>query len=183
MSKYQNGKIYKIWNDEYSKCYIGSTCQSLSKRFSAHKSDYKYYIEGKKPVTSTFELFKHYGVENCKIELVENYPCNTKEELLAREGHYIRKDECLNKRVAGRDKKQRYVENKQYYYEKDKTYRINNPEKISEKKHRYWLKHRDRFLSKYECECGSVLSLCHKSKHLKTNKHQQYLQNQNNPHE
>ena len=29
-SKYQNGKIYKITDIGYSKCYIGSTCESLS---------------------------------------------------------------------------------------------------------------------------------------------------------
>ena len=30
------------------------------------------------------------GVENFYIELIENFPCDTVEELRAREGHYIR---------------------------------------------------------------------------------------------
>ena len=41
-------------------------------------------------------------MENCKIELVENYACNSKEELNAREGFYIQNNECVNKLVAGR---------------------------------------------------------------------------------
>jgi hypothetical protein len=31
-----------------------------------------------------------YGIENCKIELVEAYPCENKEELRKREGYWIK---------------------------------------------------------------------------------------------
>jgi hypothetical protein len=47
-----------------------------------------------------------FGIENCKIELIENYPCNSKEELLKREGWYIKVTECVNKMVAGRTKQE-----------------------------------------------------------------------------
>ena len=31
-------------------------------------------------------IFNEFGIENCKIELIENYPCQSKEELFKREG-------------------------------------------------------------------------------------------------
>ena len=52
-------------------------------------------------------------MDNCKIELIENYCCECKEELLRREGHYIRENECVNKLIAGRTKKEYKSENKE----------------------------------------------------------------------
>ena len=34
MDKYQNGQIYTIVDVGFNKCYIGSTCEGISKRFS-----------------------------------------------------------------------------------------------------------------------------------------------------
>ena len=55
---------------------------------------------------SVFEVFNEYGVENCKIELVEKFSCNDKEELHAREGQHQQDCVCVNKRVAGRQRQQ-----------------------------------------------------------------------------
>ena len=42
------------------------------------------------------------GVQHFQIELIETYPCNNKEELLAKEGYYIRTlKPSLNQRIAG----------------------------------------------------------------------------------
>ena len=38
MPDYSKGKIYKITNDLNDDVYIGSTCDTLSRRFSNHKS-------------------------------------------------------------------------------------------------------------------------------------------------
>jgi hypothetical protein len=46
------------------------------------------------------ELFTQYGVENCYIELIELFPCDTKDELTTRENHYIRSLVCVNKQLA-----------------------------------------------------------------------------------
>jgi predicted GIY-YIG superfamily endonuclease len=45
---YKNGKIYAIRSHQTDEIYIGSTTQSLSKRFSNHKSKYKLYLEKKR---------------------------------------------------------------------------------------------------------------------------------------
>ena len=41
VNRYENGKIYKITDVGYNKCYIGSTCESLSKRMERHRKQYK----------------------------------------------------------------------------------------------------------------------------------------------
>eukprot|EP00729_Bicosta_minor_P011501 gene11501-31945_t len=81
MPNYFNGKIYKIVNDNLSICYIGSTVQPLSVRMSAHQGRHK---------SGSFARYKKWGkIEDCKIHLIENYPCKDKHELESRERHFI----------------------------------------------------------------------------------------------
>ena len=91
MVNYQLGKIYTIRSSETVGVYVGSTCDNLAKRFGGHKAVYN----SNKNVSSR-HIFD-YGVENAYIELLENYPCNSKEELHKREGEHIRMMEnCVN---------------------------------------------------------------------------------------
>ena len=84
--KFQNATIYKVVDIGYNKCYIGSTCSSLDPRIEKHISKYKQFIKGKiKDKVSIYDLFNGYGVETCKIELIEYYPCDTRFELRLRE--------------------------------------------------------------------------------------------------
>jgi hypothetical protein len=107
MVNYQDAKIYKIECNETNKIYIGSTClPTLSKRLAHHVADYKRYKEGKtKKYMSSFEVLKN---NNYDIYLLENYPCNNRDELRAKEGEYIKQFECINKNIAGRTKEQFY---------------------------------------------------------------------------
>ena len=79
-NKFKTGKIYKIYNNENNKFYTGSTIKTLNIRLSTHKSDLKC-------------MCRNLGVpiKDCIIELIENYPCNTKKELLWRERFYFDK--------------------------------------------------------------------------------------------
>ena len=77
MNRYEKGKIYKITDVGYNKCYIGSTVETLSRRISRHRTGYRRLLEGKKEGNNTsYSLFEEFGMENCKIELIENYPCS-----------------------------------------------------------------------------------------------------------
>ena len=102
MNRYENGNIYKVADLDFNKCYMGSTTEPLSKRMERHRRLYQRYNETGKVDTRCCSLFDKYGVENCKFLLLEDYPCKTKEELLRREGEYIKKNECLNRCVARR---------------------------------------------------------------------------------
>ena len=101
-NKLENGRIYKITDIGYNECYIGSTVQPLSRRLANHRAKYTLYNKGQHHNVSVFRLFDKYSVENCKIELVEHYPCKDKEELQKREGYWIENTDCVNKCVAGR---------------------------------------------------------------------------------
>ena len=101
MSKYNNGKIYSIKAPD-GECYIGSTIQSLSDRFTNHKSCFKQWLDGKRSKTTVYDLFQKYGPENCNIELIENFSCRSKSELERREGEIIKNTVCVNKVTAGR---------------------------------------------------------------------------------
>lgn len=210
MSKYQNGQIYKIVDLGYSKCYIGSTCEKLYKRFSRHKESYNAYKTGKHRLTSSFILFEESGVENCKIEWIEDYPCNSKKELEAREGYYQQITDCLNKKLAGRTDAQWREENKDVLREKSRIYREEHREELLTKKqyrdeHKHEINEKRREQRKLEpeknreqerqayqrnkavkqrlwtCKCGATMYFSSKAKHLHSSKkHQQYLQNQQN---
>ena len=92
-SIYQKSKIYKICSTKTESVYIGSTYQTLKSRFSGHKSTHK---SGKKKITSS--IIFNYGVEYAYIELLEEYPCNSRDELLKREGELMRTmKNCINK--------------------------------------------------------------------------------------
>ena len=94
MNRYQNSKIYKIYSDLGDKVYIGCTTkQYLSQRMAKHKYDYTYYKKKREDTGFAFVysylMFDEYGVDNCKIELLEAYPCNSIDEIRKREAHYI----------------------------------------------------------------------------------------------
>ena len=82
MNKYNKGKIYKITSPNTEDVYYGSTILSLNKRFRTHKK-----CNSKKIIDAG----------DAKVELVENYPCESKQELLWRERYYIENFDCVNK--------------------------------------------------------------------------------------
>ena len=100
--KYKQGKIYRIVDVGYNKCYYGSTTQNLSSRMSQHRAHYRRYqkIKGCTNV-SVYTIFIEFDMANCKIELVELCPCSNKLELESREGYYIKNNECVNKVIPG----------------------------------------------------------------------------------
>jgi hypothetical protein len=122
MPNYQNGKIYELVDLTNNNKYYGSTVQDLKVRKSGHVCNYKSYLNKKNHYRSSFEIIKN---NNYEIYLVENFPCNSKTELEAREGYYIRNNNCVNKRIEGRTKKE-------YSKEYNKQYRIDNKEKRKE---------------------------------------------------
>jgi len=141
---YQNAKIYKIYSYENDDVYYGSTVETLSQRMTKHRSNFKQYKNGNIK-TSYVTSFKILDFESSKIELVENYSCNSKEELLQREGYYIRNNNCVNKLIAGRTEKMKKeyikewrVENKNHIKEQVKEYFDKNKPYFKEKQKEYY---------------------------------------------
>ena len=75
---YSNGVIYTIRSYLTNKYYIGSTCSPLYKRFYEHKQVWRSHNKNYKKYGSSCKMID-YG--DAYIELLENYPCNSKNEL------------------------------------------------------------------------------------------------------
>jgi len=130
MVNYQNSKIYKLYSPSKNIIYIGSTTQPLCKRLALHLSDYKMYNNNnsKKYYTSFLVL----DCEDYKIELLEDYSCNNRQQLEKKEGEYIKTNECVNKNITGRTLQEYYNDNIDKIKELKKKYNITNANKISE---------------------------------------------------
>ena len=158
MEIYQKAKIYILRSNYTKNVYIGSTCQKLSSRKSNHKRDYNSFKSNKCNYITSFEIIKY---EDCYIELIENYPCNSKEELLRREGELIRSTEnTVNKCIAGRTYKEWYADNferiakvkkewktnnKEKCKNNEKIWRNNNKERCQLNKQQYYIDNKDTF--------------------------------------
>ena len=171
MVNYKNAKIYKIVCNVTRLVYVGATCEKyLSNRLAGHCSQYKCYLSktNKNYITS----FKVLENNDFYIELLEKANCSDKDELKKIEGQWIRKCNCVNKRVEDRTKQ-----------EYKKIYKQLNKEQIKEQDKEYYLKNkeliREKQSTKYTCICGNILSINSKSRHEKRKKHQKYLQTLN----
>ena len=191
MVKYENGKIYKIESNIGDMVYYGSTTKSyLSQRMDTHRASYKTWLKGKCSHVRVYDLFEAYGIENCQIVLIESCPCESKDELTAREAHYIKTKDCVNKNIPGRTLKEWREANvehlkkyKQEYHETNaehikehlKEWREANKEKSKEYNKKYREANKEKEKIKYNCECGSSCRIFEKARHERTKKHQDFL--------
>ena len=126
MVNYQNGKVYKIVSDQTDQIYVGSTCLSLAQRLAGHKSNYKTFLKRGTHFITSFDIVKY---DDCKIILIEVFPCDQRCELEAREYYHMKGFENkVNTVMPTRTSKQHYQENKELYQEKNKNYNEGHPD-------------------------------------------------------
>lgn len=121
MSDYQRGKIYVITDMTNNSVYYGLTTEpTLARRLAKIVQDYKTYLNGNKSFCTVYDIIKngHYT-----ITLVENFPCNSKDELSAQLAKYIRENECVNKVIPLRTEKEYRQDNKEKNEAHVKQYR------------------------------------------------------------
>ena len=160
MGDYSKGKIYRV----ICKCgcdqvYIGSTRQTLCRRLNKHRADFNSFKKGRtrqdgKPVSniSVFQIMDHNDYD---IFLIENYPCNNKEELRSRERYWVETNMCINIKCPIRSKEEKKEVMKNYYQENrermkeqrnlnSKRYNERHPEKVKERKRKYRERNKDK---------------------------------------
>jgi len=154
MNKYQNGKIYKLV-DENDLWYIGSTIQTLNNRLCKHHN---------RPSCMSRHLV------NPTIHLIEDYPCSNKRELEMREQYYLNKyrDKCINYQNAFTSQEEK-KEKQKIYKEEFKEYRLKKTKEYYIKNKKELLEHQRQ---KVECECGMILSRHNLPRHRKSKSHQ-----------
>ena len=130
MEKYQKSKIYKLVSNSSDLVYYGSSYCNLSRRIAQHRCEYKRYLnrKGKSYITS----FKLMELGDIEIILVEDFPCERKEQLISRERFYIENNECVNKVIPGRTGKEYRQDNKEIISERYKKWNGENKERLQE---------------------------------------------------
>ena len=160
MVNYQNGKIYRLVNDVDDLIYVGSTIVALSRRKASHKSD-----AAKHPEQRVYKHLNAIGWNNVHIILIEHYPCNSSEELLARERYYIDTlGAQLNKQLPGRTRGEYREQHRDKLIEYNREYREENREALAEQQREI-----------VECECGLTPVRAALARHRKTKKHHDYM--------
>ena len=161
MPDYSKGQIYTLRSYQTDEIYIGSSINKLPKRLGKHKTDHKNWKNGKNHYMTSYEIIKY---DDCYIELLEEYPCENKNQLEKREGHHIRSMDCVNKNIAGRTIKEYLIDNADKIKEQTKQYRIENTDKINEKRK-----------EKFNCDCGGKYTKINLARHQKTKKHIDFI--------
>lgn len=134
MPDYKNGKIYKIVSNVTNDVYIGSTCSPLSQRLAEHRRKYNQYLNGKFHYITSFKVLE---TNDYSIILMEDYPCEKKEQLLARERLYIQGcDTHVNKNLPTRTNKEYRQDNQDYFKEYNRN-RPNKQERLDKHKQYY----------------------------------------------
>jgi hypothetical protein len=188
MPDYSKGKVYKIVVDteEEYEPYIGSTIETLSNRMSSHRSDYKKWKNCKTKYISSSNLFEKFGIDKCRIILIENYPCSSKDELLARERYWFDNVKNCNKirpilteeeiKNIGKITYQRRLELHPEYIKKKYQRQLElHLDYNKEKYQKYKEEYREKKTQKITCECGQIIFRDNLSRHKKTEKHQEKI--------
>ena len=133
---YQNGKIYKLVCNITDNIYIGSTIRDLNIRLLDHIKNYDLLKINNKTVYCSMS-WKILENNDYDIELIEEYPCNTKQDLESRERYWIEQYindgyNCVNKLMP--------IKTEEEKKETSIIYRQENKEKISTKQKIHRLK-------------------------------------------
>lgn len=140
---YANARIYAIRSPNHPGFYIGSTAAPLSRRMAQHRYTHK---KNDNP-TLTSNIIMDAG--DAYIELIECYPCASKQELEKREGELIRATEgCINAKIAGRTGAEYYADNRERLLVAARDYAVEHKEHIREYKKQWHQEHREEIYDK-----------------------------------
>ena len=186
MPDYSKGKIYMICSNDgdMEAVYYGSTCATLSSRMSKHRTNNKNV---RTQCTSKI-VFNKYGIENCHIEWLEDFPCKSKAELEHRENHYIRNNKSINfkgtkdsysKEYHKQHSSDNYQANREAILARQKERRQQDPSIHKERTKAYYASNREEIRAKAKakitCECGRIINRECLATHRKSAVHQAYL--------
>ena len=174
MPDYSKGMIYKIHCNITGETYYGSTVNTLAKRMGTHRNMAK--DNSKKNLASRSIINRG----DYDYSLVENYKCNNKQELHARERYWIENNECVNIVVPGRTPKECYEANKDKILKQQKVFYEANKDKILKQQKVYIEANKDKISERNKekviCECGCELSKRNLTRHCKSKFHQEFME-------
>jgi len=191
---YSKTIIYKIVCKDLDirDAYVGHTTNWI-KRKSAHKKN----CNNQNSKNYNFNIYKFIrengNWDNWEMIEIKKYPCNDKREAEAEERRYYEElNANLNRYIpytTNEEKKEQAikrtknwrVKNEDKMKENNKNYYKNNKEEINQKNKNYKDNNKDKINNdkkkKINCECGCKITKNNLSRHLKSKKHQNYINN------
>jgi len=170
--------IYKIYcKDETIKdLYVGST-DNFDRRCGHHISN----CNNKNIKSYNYKVYKfireHGGFDNFIIE--EIIECDESNRYEAEVHYFLKLNSTLNTRWPKRSQKQYRIDNKEHISDQHRQYYNENKEQILEQRKQSYIDNRDQILekakTKIQCECGTIVSFAHISRHNKSQKHKNYI--------
>lgn len=166
---YSKSKVYKILFVETGEFYVGSTRTTLRQRMHHHRDQGK-----RNPHRPLYALAQERGWDSTRIILLEECPCDNKDQLVRKEQEYIdslRCELCLNIIDAKCDpaKKRRRAT------ERARGYVARNVDKLREYKAGWYLSNYERLRTVTECGCGGRYSMQTRRRHERSKMHQAYI--------
>jgi hypothetical protein len=185
--------IYKIYcrDSEITDCYVGST-EDFTERCRNHKKNCNNPNDAK----YNYKVYKfiraNEGMDNFIIEPI--YECDVEDRYIEEQRWFELLHATLNTKSPKRSKKEWRSDNDEYLKEYFKKYNENNKETISENSKIYYENNKEIILKKvkkynennketiseyknqkHNCDCGGKYTNTHKSRHIKSIKHQNYI--------
>jgi hypothetical protein len=155
MVNFANGKIYAVCVD--GEVYVGSTTKTrlCSRRYEhvSRSRDPRYANNSLYAKINSIET-KWLGIH---LELLEEYSCETKDQLHSKEAEWVRKIDTLNHIIPCRthkecreEKKAEIAEKRKHHYEQHKSeyadgqriYNEHNQAKVAERRKQYYENHK-----------------------------------------
>ena len=150
-------------------------CDDNIERVQENK--HKYHIQNKEKINERSR--QHYQENKEYLKQYQNeYKENNREKVLERK----RQHHHENKASLNEAKKQYYKDNRERLLENAKKYQKENREYCKEKSNIYYQENKERINEerkvKHVCECGITYTISNKSRHEKTQHHQNYINKQ-----
>ena len=190
---YNNGIIYKLCckDTAIKDIYVGSTCA-----FRRRKYEHKSNCNNENSKSYNCYVYKfirdHGGFSNWEMIEIKQFNCETKRELEKEERAVLETlGGTLNSSIPTRDVKEwrgakkehikkvdkvRYEANKEHINEMGKVRYHANKEEINKKNKERYAANKEKILEKFNCGCGGIFRKYDKLRHIKTPKHQKYLE-------
>jgi hypothetical protein len=182
---YQQTIIYKLCckDTTITEIYVGHTTNFTRRKYQHHHSCYNENNKGYNLYLYQF-IRENGDWDNWNMIEIEVYSCENKRQAETRERYWIEElHPKLNKNIPTRTIQEWTEENKKYLQEYRQDWRDNNEEHLKKCKQEWYENNKNEILEKrkekIECECGCIFKKSSKSRHVKTKKHLEYLDNLN----
>jgi len=140
MPDYSKSVIYKIQhNEDETLCYIGSTCNFRNRKYH-HKNTYHNENDTNYNLKVYQMIRDNGGWDSFKCVIVEEYPCETRQQL------NIKEEEYRERMKANMNTRKAFSDNKEY----QKKYYDDNIDKKKEYKKKYYDEKKDKYKEYYD---------------------------------